>query len=147
MKRMVKIFILCLFLLVVALVLLIYIFWLPKNYVNQNIPSSFKYTQKNSVIPDEFIIKQDETKLSDGSTGYLGGESYNNQYFYQTKYKFYCKNDNKKAKIITYYSHSQGYFVIGGGSFREAFICENKYFIYDYTDYSGNKAYGPFDLN
>ncbi|MFH0857214.1 MAG: hypothetical protein V1848_00515, partial [Candidatus Magasanikbacteria bacterium] len=83
-------------------------------------------------------------------SGYVRiGEEYNNTYFYEKEGNIYCKNSHIQPKEITYYRYHPGSNGIfggsGGDSYRKAFICDEQYFIDDYS-WNGRNIYGPFHL-
>lgn len=145
MKKII-IFLVCLLVIIIAGLFCLY-FGGGKNYINNNIPSQYKYTQSNLIIPDELAMPRVKKQIGD-SMEYLAGEEYDNQYFYQDNGTIYCRDDNETPEIITYYSRRPaGYWIftkMGGYSSRGVFTCGDKYFINDFDSSQGGNIYGPF---
>lgn len=120
-----------------------------KNYINNNIPAQYKYTQRSEIIPDEFEIPKIKKQMGD-TMEYVVGEEYDNQYVYEQEGTFYCTDTNIEPEIITYYFQGPaGYWIfakMGGYSSRAAFTCGDVYVIYDFGSAMGDRVYGPFEL-
>jgi len=91
----------------------------PHNYINQNIPPGFLYT--------DFRIRMSKH-------GPLDKKIY--------KYKLNGVTDNptcskEKTREIIYFALT--------GSYRVAIVCKDEYYIYNYTGSEGPSLYGPFD--
>lgn len=138
----------CLLVIIIAGLFYLY-FGGGKDYVNNNIPLNYTFTQQSQTIPDELAIQRVKKQIGD-SMEYLDGEEYDNQYFYQKEGKIYCKNNNTQPETLTYYSQRPaGYWFFtktGGYSSRTAFTCDDKYFINDFNSSRGGDIYGPFNL-
>jgi len=138
-------------LLIISFCLLIFLFLYFRfegkiDYRNSNIPKIYRYTEKDQVIPEEFLI----TKFEQQSGYVLFGEEYNNTYFYEKDGKIYCQNSHSHPEEIIYYMHQSGgqgiFGYSGGDAERKAFICDSQYFIDEYRSFSGRNIYGPFEL-
>jgi len=108
----------CLLVVIIAGLFYLY-FGGGKDYINNNIPSAYKYTQKGQIIPDEYSVPRIKKQIGD-SMEYLAGEEYDNQFFYQKEGNIYCKNNNTQPEITTFYlQRPAGYWIftkIGGYS-------------------------------
>lgn len=104
---------------------------LPKLEINENVPLGFLYTSSQENIPEQFYLGYSFETINTGSL-----------LFDMTTGELYCKEG--KLDQITYYSHSSGRYVAGGGKYRYALICGESYWIVDDNDAIGVRIYGPF---
>ena len=95
-----------------------------------NIPSDFAYTDEGE-IPETLLVRSDYQNIQQ-----VGG---------MFSDKFYCKNLQKDARIVTYWKQA-GNGMLGGWSYRFAAVCGSEYVIVYGADYLGEAIYGPFFL-
>jgi hypothetical protein len=127
-------------------VILILLNGCEKNYINKHIPNGLKYQTPNDSIPMSLAVPRVKMKIGN-SMEYLTGSEYDTMQMRQRGGVFYCKNKNKRAKIIKYYSHTRsGNVAIGGSYSRMAIICDYTYWISDYDIMNGPTLYGPFSI-
>ena len=109
------------------------------------------YNQNKAAEP---IGEIDVTKLMYYGTNISIGEKVVNVWQNRTDFlfekdgKFYCLNSEKETLILSYPSPYQcaGEILPGCGGLREALICGEIYFIYDFSSSWGPRMYGPFNL-
>lgn len=100
----------------------------PYHYENLKLPS---YLIKNYRNPE-----------------YMIGGLLDNDYMYYSKAgKIICRDANKEAERIEYYSFGAGSGVMGGWGSADAHICGDYYIIEDCNDAWGCRAYGVFKKN
>ena len=103
----------------------------PVHYINPNIPSGFLYQTRSDIIPENYLLVQNEPL--------------HNGLIYEENGKFYCNSTGAEAEKIEYFRNSPGGGVVGGWSYRYAVICGDTYWIVDGADSFGEKIYGSFE--
>lgn len=103
-----------------------------KKITNPHPSKEFLYQSSDDIIPNEYLIP-------------WIGINYENNIIKKEGDNYYCKESGKNAEIVKYFEGgSKG----GFGSFeRYAIVCDNQYFIYNYSSAFGPELYGHFQIN
>jgi len=108
----------------------------PIDRVNNSLPSYLLYTNENENMPKEFLV----------FGPMLSPDTFEDNIIYKTDgWNFYCKYNSQPAEKIEYFYHSKP-CLEGAWHYRYAYICGDKYYIFDARNAGGVRLYGPFDV-
>jgi hypothetical protein len=114
------------------------------NYCYFNNTLNLKYFNHNETIPenllfnqsmlDNYLIRKDNQKLT------------LDEAFGIDVSKYICKSTGKEPEYLELFYVLCEDNIEGCGYSRNAILCGNVYFIEEYTDWTGPRLFGPFNL-
>lgn len=114
--------------------------------IYNNIPPGMLYTDPNQEIPENFSVDRQTTIDTYFKRTSSKGQELHESFGLDTN-KYVCSNDNKIVVINYFYDLCEGMEnLVGCGYERKALVCDDIYFIEQYSDVTGPVLYGLFSL-
>lgn len=114
--------------------------------VYDNIPLYLKYTSPDEELPKNFYANTQEVLSKYFKRTASEGKDLHEAFGLDPE-KYVCSNGDKILVVHYFYDLCEGKEGMDGyGYWRNAFVCGDIYFIEQYTDWTGPRLYGPFQV-